>query len=88
MNIKNIVAVDYKGKHFVLMDKDRVDDTWDIVDDNIDIKTVIEKNLKAHVMDCIYYGIPAYVGNDKELNARIKELKEEYNKKGNDLKRN
>ena len=74
MNIKNIVAVDYKGKHFVLMDKDRVDDIFDIVDDNIDIKTVIEKNLKAHVMDCIYYGIPAYVGSNKELENKIDEL--------------
>ena len=70
------VAVSYKGKHFVIQDEDTLDD-MDTIDPYIDVDFIIEKALPAHVADCIYYGIPAYVGADKELKERIEKLEKE-----------
>jgi len=71
-NKKEIVAVDYKGKHFILYDKDMVDELY-IIDPYIDVAKVLE-NLEDHVEQCRYYGIPAYVGKDRELKEKIEEL--------------
>ena len=66
----NIVAVDYKGKHFILTDKNCVTD-FDYVDEYVDVEKTIKNNLENHVRDCIYYGIPAYIGENKELKEKI-----------------
>lgn len=66
-----IVAVDYKGKHFILHDEDCVTD-FDYIDDNIDIQHVIDHNLERYVNDCLYYGIPTYLGNNRVLIEKIK----------------
>lgn len=77
-----IIATSYKGKHFVLEDEDCVDE-FDIIDD-IDVGRVIsnESSLRNHVVDCIYYGIPAYIGNNKELKDKIDKIEQEFFKNG------
>ena len=75
IDIKNIVAVDYKGKHFILHDKDRVDDRWDITDPNIHIDYVVNVGLHEHIHACNYYGIPAYIGSNEELKKKIEEIR-------------
>lgn len=70
---KKIVAVDYKGKHFILCDEDCIDD-MDILDENIAIQHEIDHNLENHVSDCHYYGIPAYIGNDSRLKEKILDI--------------
>lgn len=74
-------AVNYKGKHFILQDNDTITDEDDVLD-WIDIDIIITENwvLKKHVTDCLYYGIPAYIGKDKELTKRIDYIIEEYDK--------
>lgn len=71
----NIVAVDYKGKGFMLMDKDRVDED-DYVIPFIDVSYILthEQALKDHVAECTYYGIPPYIGSDTELEERIEKI--------------
>jgi hypothetical protein len=61
----------YKGKHFVLSDEPD-----DLFGDIGTMKTedISEDWLSDHIDDCIYYGIPAYVGGDKELRGRVTEL--------------
>ena len=72
---KEIVAVDYKGKGFILMDKDRVDED-DYVIPFIDVSYILthQSALKEHVESCVYYGIPAYIGSDRDLEDRIEKL--------------
>ncbi len=67
------IKVDYKGKHFVLQDKLSLDGldypVGEMSDDEI-----TDKFLEQHVSACSYYGIPAYIGDDKSLKERIKKL--------------
>lgn len=72
-----IKAVDYKGKWFTLQDE-LYEEGFDFERKEIDVDLVIEKSLKEHVKNCIYYGIPAYIGKDEKLKARIKELEDVY----------
>ncbi len=80
--MEKIVATDYKGKHFVLQDDNLVDPAFEYVIDYINVDMIInnDKALKEHIADCIYYGIPAYSGNNKELNDKIARLSEELEK--------
>jgi len=66
----NIIASDYKGKWFILMDKDKMDE-FDNERKEINVDYVTKDGLTEHVGNCLHYGIPAYVGNNKELNDRI-----------------
>lgn len=68
------VAVDYKGKYFIIQDEDTLDDEYDFVLKYIDVDYIIGDGLKDHIADCVYYGIPPYIGKDGELNRRIKKL--------------
>jgi len=68
-----IRAYDYKGKWFILMDEDRAD-FHDYERKEVNVEYVMNDGLKEHVYNCLYYGISAYVGNDKELNEKIKNL--------------
>lgn len=76
-----IKAVDYKGKHFILYDEDRLDDEMDDIINYIDVDTVITTDLADHVSSCMYYGIPAYVGSNEELKKEIERLYIELDKK-------
>ena len=76
-----IQAIDYKGKYFLLEDDDYMDENgMDFVLDYVDVDKIIndEKALENHVAQCIYYGIPAYIGQDKELNKKIAEMYLKY----------
>ena len=63
--------VGYKGKHFVIQDKE---DYLSLTYGTITDKELTEDYLKAHVSNCIYYGIPAYIGSNNILNKRIDNL--------------
>lgn len=74
------VAVDYKGKHFILMDEGETTPE-DFVIKYIDIDRLLtDECLLTHVLDCNYYGIPAYIGKDKELSDRIKKIEDSIDK--------
>ncbi len=79
--IKNKVAVSYKSKHFIIMDEDTVDqEEGEDIDLYVDVDKVIESDtiLLNHVIDCNYYGIPAYIGDDQELKYRIEKIEAEF----------
>lgn len=74
MSLKKI-AIDYKGKHFIIQDE--IDeDCFDIEDPYVDVERIIgdDKLLLQHIQDCNYYGIPSYIGSDKDLKKRIAKL--------------
>jgi hypothetical protein len=71
---------DYKGKHFIIQDE-LDDDDYDAGE--IEKSAVMDDGwLRTHVENCLYFGIPAYFGKDKELKDRINKLYEEYDKCG------
>jgi hypothetical protein len=72
------VLVDYKGKHYVIQDEDSLDEAWDEVVGEITEEQLTDHFLEGHVDACMYYGIPAYIGGDKELNKRIDNLLKKY----------
>ena len=76
-NKKEKVAISYKGKHFIIQDKDRTS-AFDYLDPYVDVEKVIKEQLEAHVADCRYYGIPPYIGDDKELKERIEKIEKEF----------
>jgi len=77
-----INKVDYKGKYFILQDKELVDDAGvrefmygeDIVIGEMKEEEITDEFLKYHVNACNYYGIPAYLGSNKELKDRITKI--------------
>lgn len=71
-----IVAADYKGKWFVLQDED-IEDEFCAIRPEISIEYVTGEGLRDHVENCLYYGIPAYLGNDKELHDKIRQIEKE-----------
>lgn len=74
--------IDYKGKWFILQDKDRFDEDgygMDYSIGEIDIDDISDEFLEDHVENCMYYGIPAYLGNNEELLDRIKIIEETIN---------
>lgn len=68
----SIIASDYKGKWFVL--EDEPGDDFSFERKEINVGWVISEGLREHVENCNYYGIPAYVGADKELHAKIEAI--------------
>lgn len=70
-----IVASNYKGKWFVLEDEGSEDD-WSYPA-HVDVDYYLtDEGLTEHVEKCRYYGIPAYIGADGSLLARIKKIDE------------
>lgn len=71
-----IIAIDYKGKYFTLQDEDIVLDYMDYPLPYIDVEHIINNDdqLRDHVENCQYYGIPAYYGSDESLNSRIEAI--------------
>ncbi len=67
-----IVASDYKGKWFVLEDGETGDAP------HIDIEWATGEGLPEHVENCLYYGIPAYIGANQELHDRIKRIEADF----------
>jgi hypothetical protein len=69
--------IDYKGKFDIIQDKTLLDDEWDVVVGEISHAKVLEQ-LEARVEFAIYYGVPAYVGDNKEINDLIIKYVREY----------
>lgn len=67
-------AVDYKGKWFVLCD---VPDENDWERNDVDTRWILGEGLREHVENCMYYGIPAYIGTDKAVHDRIAAIHKE-----------
>lgn len=67
-----INKIDYKGKWFVLQDRD-IEDKYgmDYVIGEVESEDLDYEYLEEHVENCMYYGIPAYVGEDEKLKERI-----------------
>lgn len=63
---KKFLLADYKGKYTVIIDEDR-EDMFDVIVGEITKKDAI-KEARERIGDCNYYGIPAYVGSDEDLN--------------------
>lgn len=64
---KQFLKIDYKGKHFVI--QDRVLDVMDFEVGKISKEDALKPEfVKAHKECCLYYGIPDYIGDDKEMN--------------------
>ena len=76
-----IIADDYKGKWFVLQDED-IDCDFERKEINID--WVMNEGLKEHVENCLYYGIPSYIGKNEELKKRIEILERNLTPQNND----
>ena len=72
--------VDYKGKYYVIQDRIDPDDWFDIECGEITDEQLTDEFLKGHVAECLYFGIPAYSGDNKELQGRIDTFYEELNK--------
>ena len=73
--------IDYKGKYFMLQDEDIPLDDMDFVIGKMTKEQITEGFLRNHVENCNYYGIPAYIGYDKMLKARIEAIEDEINKR-------
>ena len=73
--VNNIIASDYKGKWFVLHDIDDVDVGYPA--QHIDVSLGDWQKDCENMENCRYYGIPAYVGKDKELTEKIRQINEE-----------
>lgn len=71
-----IIAIDYKGKYFTLQDNDIPLDFMDYPLPYIDVEHIIsnDQNLKEHVEECQYYGIPSYHGSNEDLKNRINKI--------------
>ena len=78
-----IIASDYKGKWFVLQDEDIEDDFS--MEAHYDVDYYTGEGLREHVENCRYYGIPAYIGADKDLHARIEAIEEEDVERSDDI---
>jgi len=59
--------IDYKGKFDIICDDDRVNEDWDVVVGTITKEQAI-KDAEWRKENAQYYGVPAYIGEDKELN--------------------
>lgn len=69
--MKNLLKIDYKGKYFVLQDVAWEDD---FVCGEMSKKELTDEFLRAHIAQCEYFGIPAYLGKNKELLKRIDKI--------------
>ena len=70
--------IDYKGKYFMLQD-----DSYYLGDMDFEIGTMEDEEitddfLKIHVINCNYYGIPPYIGDNKHLKEKILKFQKEY----------
>lgn len=69
----NYKLVGYKGKHFIIVDECE-DDQFQAGE--ISDEEITDKYLKNHIEKCHYYGIPIYIGKNKDLKRRIQKVSE------------
>lgn len=75
--MKKIIAEDYKGKWFILQDED-IESDYERKE--INVEWVMNEGLREHVENCLYYGIPTYIGDNKELKEKIAKIQEDLEK--------
>ncbi len=63
--------LDYKGKHYILGDLGDGLDFMDYPVGTIKEGDMTDEFIASHVEICTYYGIPTYIGTNKELIARF-----------------
>ena len=63
--MKTYNLIDYKSKYTTIQDKD-IEFPFDYIVGEITRKEAIEQ-AKDRKKACLYYGIPTYIGEDKEL---------------------
>lgn len=67
--------IDYKGKHFIL--SDTIDyDEYSVGETRE--SDITDEWLMNHVGQCVYYGIPPYVGGNEELRGRIDKVYKKF----------
>lgn len=61
--------IDYKDKYFIIQDEEYKDDCGlDFVIGRISKAEAMKPDfVKTHKINCRYYGIPPYIGGDKDL---------------------
>ncbi len=68
--------IDYKGKFDIIQDKD-LKDSLDVVSGEISKEHALrEANIRTQF--AIYYGVPAYLGKDKELLEKYNFYRDRY----------
>ena len=66
--MKKFTLLDYKGKYYVIQDKDYELEYMDYSIGEISKKEVLRPEfIKNHKANCRYYGIPCYYGQDKDM---------------------
>ena len=66
--MKTFKLIDYKGKHFIIQDKLFELDYQCFYPKTISKKKALEKDfIEWHKDNCEYYGIPCYIGDDKDM---------------------
>jgi hypothetical protein len=65
--------IDYKGKFTIIQDKNRIDKTWDYVVGEISHENALLE-IPNRIDAADYYGVPVYIGKNKELNNLIDKL--------------
>ena len=73
--ITEIVLLDYKGgKHYIYQDANRPLDFMDYVVGHTTKEEILKDKagIESHKESCLYYGIPAYFGDDEELRSIFK----------------
>ncbi len=72
-SVMKINLIAYKSKHYIFQDADLKQDPMSPIDDYVIGVTTKEQILRnytfinEHKEMCNYYGIPYYIGSDKEL---------------------
>lgn len=70
--MKTFNLIDYKGKFSIIQDKGKEDD-FDIIIGEITKEQALEKSfIDTQKESALYYGVPAYLGNDPELREVFK----------------
>jgi len=69
-----IKLVDYKGKHYIWQDE-VFDDGFDYKMGEIDETKLTDWEIINHIKLSDYYGVPCYIGVNKDLMTRIDDLR-------------
>lgn len=77
-----IKLIDYKGKFDIWQDQSyNLGDGWDLERGVIDSDSLTDSDIEEQHELSRYYGVPAYMGDDKRINDKIEELDKLYNKR-------
>lgn len=73
-NMKKFNTIDYKGKYYIIQDKE-IQDDMDIIIGEISKDSALDPDyILNHKENCCYYGIPCYSGKDEEMLKAYKQI--------------